>query len=260
MPGFGADVAAMRHERKLSLRVAGIWNGVHVDLFDKHFGRDEELHRAENAAVVGEVAGASPREHMKVKGIVHADDERIRRAGVDEMRNVESKGGVTFARVFAGEPAVHPDRSGMKNGGKLNSNGGTGPTFGNIEIALVPGHAAILGERRVNLPGVRNGHGEPISCGQARCEPIVAEARIFRIGAKEPFAVEAGRLRGAGSGKFLCLERFGGCPGYACSESRGADEEFAARSQMALPCAFLRTARQSTRLCRNFSNHSYPKH
>lgn len=254
MPGFRADVAAMRHERKLSLRVAGIWNGLHVDLFDKHFGRDEELHRAEDTAVVGEVAGTSSRKHVKVEGIVHANDKRIRRSGVDEMRNVESKGGVAFARVFAGELPIHPHRGGVKDGGELNSNGGAGPSFGNIKIALVPGHAAILGERRVNLPSVRNGHGEPISCGQAYCEPIVAEARIFRIGAKEPFAIEAGRLGGAGSGKFLCRKRFCGPSGNACSESRGADEEFAARSQMALPCAFLRTARQCTRLCRNFSN------
>src|SRR5690242_15792640 len=86
MPGFRTVVSAMSHDRKLGLRVAGIRKSVHVELFDKHFGGDEELHRSENAAVVREVAGASPREHVKVEGIVHAHDERIRRSRVDQMR------------------------------------------------------------------------------------------------------------------------------------------------------------------------------
>ena len=188
----GTSVSAMRGNRKLSLRVVGIRKGIDVELFDKHFGCDEELHRAENAAVVREVAGASAREHVKVEGIVHTNDERIRRFRVNEMRNVESKSGVAFARMFASELAVDPDRRGMKYSGKLNSDGGAGPAFRNGEAALIPGDAAILGERRLNLPGVGNSDGDPILCGGLCCEPIVAQAHIFWIGAEEPFSVEAG--------------------------------------------------------------------
>ena len=77
MPGSRADVSAMRHDRKLRPRVALIGKSVYIELFDEHFGGDEQLHGAENAAVVREVAGAASREHVEVEGIVHADDERI---------------------------------------------------------------------------------------------------------------------------------------------------------------------------------------
>lgn len=136
----------MCDDRKLRPHVALIGKGVHIELFDKHFGSDEQLHGTENAAVVREVAGAASREHVEIEGIVHADDERVRRSCVDEMRNVESKGRVAFAQVLAGELAVNPDGGGVEYGGKLNSNGGTAPAFGNVEIALVPADATILGE------------------------------------------------------------------------------------------------------------------
>lgn len=187
----GTDVSAVRDNRKPGFCVAGIGKGIDVELFDKNLGSDEEFDRTENAAVVREVAGAPSREHVKIEGIVHANDEQIRRSRVNEMRNVESKGGVAFARVFPGKLAVDPDRGGVKHGGKLHSNGRAGPAFGNVEIALVPSDAVILRERRMNLPGVGNGDGDPITCGGLCCEPIVVQARIFGIGAKEPFAVEA---------------------------------------------------------------------
>lgn len=231
MPGFGAGVLAMRHNLKLGLRVAGIGKSVNVELLDKHFGRDEELHRAENAAVVREVAGASSRKHVKVEGVVYADDERVRRSCVDEVRNVESKGSVTFASVFAGELAVDPNRGGVENGGKLNSNCGAAPAFGNVEIALIPRNAPILGKRRMNLPGVRNSDGNPILCGGLCREPIAVETCVFRVGLEEPFAVEARRLVGAGGDKSFCRERFGGRSGNAYTQGRSANEELAARIQ-----------------------------
>lgn len=190
----------MRHDRKLGLGVGGVGKGIDAELFDKHFGRDEELDAAENTAVVREVAGATSREHVKVEGVVHAHYERIRRARVNEMRNVESKGGVAFARVFAGEAAVDPDRGGVENSGKLNANGGADPAFGNIEIALIPSGAPILDERRLGLPGVWNGDGEPVVWSGIYGEPIPLHTSIFGIGAEEPFAVEAGRFGGAWSG------------------------------------------------------------
>src|SRR5262252_3941304 len=155
----------MRRNRKLGFRVAGIRKSVHVELFDKYFGRDEQLHRAENAAVMGKVAGTSSREHVLVEGVVHADNKRIRPSVADEMRNVKSKSGVALALMFAGEPAIDPNRGGVKHGSKLHADGAAGPVFKDVERALVPGDSAILGERGLNLPGVGNDYGDPIVCG-----------------------------------------------------------------------------------------------
>src|SRR5215471_1765163 len=145
-PHAGAGVPAMRHNRKLGFRVAGIGKSVYVEPFGKYFGSDEQSHGAENAAVVREVAGAPAWEHVKVEGVIHTHEEGIGGSCVDEMRNVESEGGVAFACVFTGEFAVHPNRGGVEYGSKLDANGGAGPSFANVEIALVPGNAAILDE------------------------------------------------------------------------------------------------------------------
>src|SRR5215467_10112064 len=126
----------MRHNRKLGFRVAGIRKSVHVELFDKHLRGDEQLHGAENAAVVREVAGAAAWKHMLVERVIYAHNEQIRVSQVDEMRNIKGKGGVAFAWVFAREPAVDPDGRSVKHGSKLNANGGTGPAFRNVELAL----------------------------------------------------------------------------------------------------------------------------
>src|SRR5215472_3416974 len=168
-PQSGGGISAMRDDRKFRLRVAGVRDSVHVEPFDKYFGRDEELHRAKNAAVVGEVAGTASREHVLVKGVIDADDERIWRSRVDEMRNIDGKGGVAFARMLASELPVHPHRGCVEYGGKLNANGGASPAFGNVEFALIPSDASIFDERRVNLPGVRNGDGNPIVRGGLCC-------------------------------------------------------------------------------------------
>lgn len=84
MPASGAAVSAAGHYRKLGFGVPEIRESVHIKPFYKRFRRDEQLHGAENAAVMREVAGTSSREHVKVEGIVHAHDERIRRSGVNE--------------------------------------------------------------------------------------------------------------------------------------------------------------------------------
>ena len=159
----------MRDDRKLRFRVAAVRDSVHIEPFDKRFRRDEELHRAKNAAVVGEVAGTASREHVLVKGVIDADDKRIGGSGVNEARNVETKGGVAFARMLASELPVHPHRGCVEYGGKLNANGGASPAFGNVEFALIPSDASILDERRVNLPGVRNRDGNPIVWGGLCC-------------------------------------------------------------------------------------------
>ena len=110
------------------------------------------------------------------------------------MRNGESKSGVTFARVFTSELAVHPHGDAVVDSLKLNADSEGGPEFGNVEIASIPGDAAILSERRLDLPGVRNVDDEPIGCGNVGCEPVVPGAGVFGIGAEEPFAAEADRF------------------------------------------------------------------
>jgi len=117
-----------------------------VELLDKRSWGNEELHGAEKAAVVGEVAGAAAREHVLVEGIIHAHDERVSRSGMQEVRNVESEGGIAFPCVFSSELAIHPDRGGVIHGYKLNSNGRATPALGDIEIAPVPSDAAILSQ------------------------------------------------------------------------------------------------------------------
>ena len=58
---------------------------------------------------------------------------------------VESKRCVSLAQMLGDPIPVYPNRSGMKNGLKLNSDAAIAPLLRNLERATVPGHAKVLG-------------------------------------------------------------------------------------------------------------------
>ena len=116
---------------------------------------------------------------------------------MQEVLDVESKGSVAFARVFAGMLAVNPDRGRVKHGFKLDSYCGARPALRSIKTTAVPGNAPILSQGRLDLPGVGHADLQPIGRQSVCREPILVCPSILGIGAEQPRPGKAGGLSGA---------------------------------------------------------------
>ena len=176
-PGLYAGVSDVGGNRQFPVPAGEIRHRVNIDAFYKCLRRNQQLHRAENASIIRPVARSVPRHHVLVEGIVHTNRDAVGPAPLKQVGDIKSEGGVTLADVFSGGPAIDPARGGVEDGLKFHAHSALLPTRGlircrQLKAPPIPCSSVIVGQLRLDLPGVRHSDASPIPTGRAYAIPL----------------------------------------------------------------------------------------
>ncbi len=192
-PGLCAGISANRRNRNRGIALE-IGNGFDGNALNEGCWCHQQLHRPENSAIMGPVAGSAAGQHVVIKRIVHSHGDGVDPSPAQLGIQIKFKCRIALAHVLARGLAVYPNGCSVKHRLEFNAHRAIPPPGRDFQRPPVPRDAAIFRVSRIHLPGVRDFDIRPSLLAMLRPIPRFFGPDVSSVHPKFPLAAKTHSL------------------------------------------------------------------